>query len=175
MVGTSILNLWVFFIYLGLLFLTKEMMRSRFFNTWGAHQLNAGLWDMPWQWAYYAVYTGWDSFSSLRFYQDVDPSFQHTWHPTVKRLRDALHFTTIFFIFNGECRVGFYENWLCCLTISTGFCQGHIVHTWIRKLHLPSIKSLLHLQTVRYTPACLRSNCLTLVWKCCCQCYVYVQ
>ena len=135
-VGTSILNLWVFFIYLGFLFITKEIMGSRFFNIWGAQQLNASSWDMPWQWSYYSVSTGWDSFRSLSFFQYANPYFhwQHTCHPTVKQHIETLPFTTIFW--SSIESVGLvYENQLCRLTIRTVFRQGHIVHTWIRKLH----------------------------------------
>ena len=73
-------------------------MWSRFFNTWGAHQFNAGSLDIPWRWEYYAVSAGWDYFRSIIFSQDVDPSlhWQHTCHPTVEQGRDALPFTTIF-------------------------------------------------------------------------------
>ena len=91
-VGTSILNLWFFFRYLGFLFLTKEIIQSRFFNKRGGYQLNA------WRWAYSTVSKGWDYFISLNFSQDVEPSFhwQNTCHPTVEQRRDALTFTKIF-------------------------------------------------------------------------------
>ncbi len=48
------------------------MIQSCFFNTWGTHQLKAGLWSMPWVTAYSAVSRGWESLRSARFSQDVE-------------------------------------------------------------------------------------------------------
>ena len=72
--GISIPNLWLRFRYLGMSFHTREMIRSRFFSICITHQLKAGSWSIPINWAYSAVSRGCEFFRSERLSHKVEPS-----------------------------------------------------------------------------------------------------
>ena len=96
--GISIPNLWLRFRYLGIRFHIREMIRSRFFSTCITHQLKAGSWSIPINWAYFAVSRGCEFFRSERLSHEVKPSihWQKSCQPAVdccKYVRPSAHTT----------------------------------------------------------------------------------
>ncbi len=85
--GTSMPNLCAFFRNPALHFLANAMMCSCLCNTAFTHQLKAGSSSMPCKTAYSTTARGYASFSFLRDFQEVDPSFHwtHRCHQTVEQ------------------------------------------------------------------------------------------
>ena len=82
-------KLWFCLRYLGMRFLTREIIRSRFFSTWGTHQLKAGSWSIFIIFAYSAISKGCEFLRSVRLSQEVEPSihWQQIFQPAVERQR----------------------------------------------------------------------------------------